>query len=264
MRIGFIGLGVQGKQLALNVRSVFDDVIVYDPQPEPLAELQQAGAAIAASAKDVGSWSDVAIICVRDDQQARDAILSEEGVLAGMKAGGIVLVHSTLSPGLIPELNAAAMAKGVVLVDAPVSGGTRGAKARTMSFMVGGPKDAVDKCEPLLRASGNKICYTGGVGTGTKAKTVHQLIVCVTMLAAYEGMRMGIAAGLSPEILTTVVQQGGAQSHIADHWFELSLRPHAVDIFDKDLSLCLAFAKELGLEIPGAALAKQRIDIIVP
>jgi 3-hydroxyisobutyrate dehydrogenase-like beta-hydroxyacid dehydrogenase len=214
--------------------------------------------------KELGGFGEVIAICVRDDDQTRAAVLSGDGVLSGMNRGAILAIHSTVSPRLISELNEATEKAGVELVDAPVSGGERGAIAKTMSYMVGGTESSVARCAPLFAASGQKVTHTGSVGSAAKAKIVHQLIICVNMMAAHEGMRMGIAAGLSPEILTKVIHEGGAQSRMADNWFTLSLRPHAVGVFDKDLSLCLAFAAELGLETPGAALAKKQIDEIVP
>ena len=107
------------------------------------------------------------------------------------------------------------------------------------------------------------ITRTGPSGSGIRAKLAHQLIVCINMLAAYEGMRLGREAGLSSAILEEVVPAGGAQSRIADHWSQVSLRS-ATPLFYKDLQICLKFAHELGLSVPGAALAQQLLEQIVP
>jgi 3-hydroxyisobutyrate dehydrogenase-like beta-hydroxyacid dehydrogenase len=212
----------------------------------------------------VGAFADVTVTCVLNDDQTLAAVTGPEGVLSGARPGSCLVVHSTIGHSTIMALKAAAAAAQVELVDAPVSGGERGARAKTMSYMVGGSDEAVARCAPLFAASGEKITRTGEVGTATLAKIVHQHIVCLNMLAAHEGMRVGRAAGLSPEILMKIVSEGAAQSRMADNWFSLSLRPHAVGVFDKDLSLCLALADELGLPAPGALLAKQHIDEIVP
>lgn len=264
LRFGFIGLGVQGKPLALNLCADGHQVMVFDTRAAPVSELVDAGAVAANSPREVGAFAEVTAICVRDDDQMARAVLGADGVLSGMTAGAILAIHSTISPSLVTRLADAAQARGVALVDAPVSGGERGARARTMSYMVGGSDAAVARCLPLFVASGGVVTRTGAAGTAMRAKIVHQLMVCVNMLSAYEGMRLGLAAGLTPEILSQVVRGGAAQSRMADNWFQLSLRPHAVGVFEKDLELCLKMAAELDVPAPGAELARRRIEEIVP
>ena len=116
-----------------------------------------------------------------------------------------------------------------------------------MSYMVGGSVQAFEKCRPIFETSGKNVIHTGDAGTGIRAKLAHQLIICVNMLAAYEGMRLGIDAGLSPEILERVIATGGGQSRVAERWFKLKLGPHAQGVFYKDLQLCLQFAHELNI-----------------
>ena len=264
MRVGFIGLGTQGKYLALNLAQAGHELIVYDIRREPMEELAAAGAALAESPRAVGAASEVAEVCVLDDAQVGSVSLGPGGVIAGAKAGAVIAIHSTIRPATIYEIARAAAERGVEVVDAPVSGGEAGARRKTMSYMVGGSDAAVEKCLPLFATSGSNITRTGPLGSGMRAKLAHQLIICVNILAAYEGMRLGVKAGLSPEVLEKIVHEGGAQSRVADRWFEMSMRPHATALFRKDLELCLEFARELGLELPGAALARQLIDEIVP
>jgi 3-hydroxyisobutyrate dehydrogenase-like beta-hydroxyacid dehydrogenase len=264
MRVGFIGLGVQGKPLAINLANAGYDLAVFDLAEAPLKELAAAGATVAANLHELAVRSDVVAVCVLNDAQVRAVVLGPGGLLPGLRRGGVIAVHSTVSPALVTELAAAAAEHGVELVDAPVSGGEAAAKARTMSYMVGGSDAAFETCRPLFETSGPKITRTGPVGSAARAKLVHQIIVCGNMLAAYEGMRVGVEAGLSREVLEKVVREGAAQSRIADHWFELSLRSFAIPTFYKDLQLCLGFAHELGVSVPGAALAQQLIEDIVP
>ena len=136
---------------------------------------------------------------------------------------------------------------GVDLIDAPVSGSDRGARAKTMSYMVGGSDHAFKTCRPIFEISGPKITHTGPLGTGIRAKLAHQLIICVNMMAAHEGMRLGCEAGLPAEMVEKVVREGMAQSSMANQWSKLSLAPRANPVFYKDLQLCLKFAHELGL-----------------
>ena len=264
MRVGFIGLGTQGKPLAANIALAGFDLTVHDVRAEPMADLAAAGAKTARSARDIGSNCDVILVCVLNDAQLESAILGSEGALNAAKAGSIIAIHSTVDPATIAKIADAAKSKQVEVLDAPVSGGETGAKAKTMSYMVGGSEEALNKCRPVLEASGKKITHTGTLGTGIRAKLAHQLIICVNMLAAYEGMSLGLKAGLAPDLLQKIVSEGAAQSRIADRWFQLKLGPHAQQVFYKDLQLCLKYARDLGFSAPGAALAQQLLDKIVP
>jgi 3-hydroxyisobutyrate dehydrogenase-like beta-hydroxyacid dehydrogenase len=264
MRVGFIGLGAQGKRLALNLAHAGHHLVVFDLRREPMEELAAAGAVIAKSPREVGSASEVVEICVVDDAQVENVVLGAGGVLSGAARGTVIAIHSTIRPATVTRIAQAAAACGIEVVDAPVSGGEAGARRKTMSYMVGGSDAAAEKCLPLFTASGRSVTRTGPLGSGMRAKLAHQVIICINILAAHEGMRLGIKAGLSPEVLEKIVHEGGAQSRVADRWFEMSLRPHAIPLFRKDLELGLEFARELGIELPGGALARDLIDEIVP
>ncbi len=264
MKVGFIGLGTQGKYLAVNLAQAGYDVMVHDLRREPLEELAACGAKIAPSAAAVGRHSEVVEICVLDDAQVEAVMAGPDGILAGAAAGAIIAVHSTIEPATIARLAALAATREIELIDAPVSGSESGAKAKTMTYMVGGSAQAFAKCRPLFATSGPNITHTGALGTGIRAKLAHQLIICVNILAASEGMKLGVAAGVSPEILQQVVHDGAAQSRMADRWFAMKMNPNARGVFYKDLQLCLKFAHELKLSAPGAALAQQLLDEIVP
>jgi len=263
MKAGFIGLGQQGKYLAINLVQAGYDLMVYDVRREPLEELARAGAIIADSPRAIGRHAEVIAICVLDDAQLEAVVFGPEGVLTAAAPGSVMVIHSTVEPSSIAKIAEAGAALKIEVVDAPVSGGEAGAKRKTMSYMAGGSDDAVERCLPLFQTSGQNITRTGSLGSGIRAKLAHQLIVCINMLAASEGMRLGREAGLSSVILEKVVHEGGAQSRIADHWSQLSLRS-ATPIFFKDLKICIKFANELGLSVPGAALAQQLLEQIVP
>lgn len=264
MKVGFIGLGTQGKYLAVNLATAGHDVMVYDIRREPLDELAAAGAKIARSSQEVGAHGEVVEVCVLNDAQVEEVVAGPEGVLAGARPGTIIAIHSTIDPATIAKLAAAAAKRDIELVDAPVSGSEAGARAKTMSYMVGGSVRVFEKLRPLFETSGPKITHCGALGSGIRAKLAHQLIICVNMMAAYEGMRLGIEAGLSPEILQKVVHEGAAQSRMADNWFAMPLKASSRDVFYKDLQLCLKFAHDLKLSAPAAALAQQFLDRIVP
>ena len=264
MKVGFIGLGVQGKYLAVNeVRAGFD-LMAYDVRPEPMAELAAAGAKTARSPREVGEFADVIQSCVLDDAQTEEVIAGKNGVLAGAARGALIVVHSTIRPSTIARLAALAAKQDVELIDVPVSGSERGAREKTMSFMVGGGDEAFAKVKPLFESSGQKIVRTGPVGSGIRAKIAHQLMVCVNMLSAYEGMAMADKAGLDRAVLMKVVGDGAAQSRMADGIMKHAIAPTSNRVFHKDLRLCLEYARELGISAPGAALALEYLDRIVP
>jgi 3-hydroxyisobutyrate dehydrogenase-like beta-hydroxyacid dehydrogenase len=264
MKVGFIGLGVQGKYLAINLAQAGYDLLVYDLRPEPLQELAAAGARIAMSCREIGQHAEVVESCVLDDAQTEEVVNGANGVLKGARPGTTLVIHSTIRPATIHRLAEIAGKQGVEVMDVPVSGSETGARNKTMSYMAGGSAAGLAKCRPLFETSGNKIQHTGGLGTGIRAKLAHQLIITVNMLGAYEGMLMGTKAGLDPEILTNVIREGGAQSRIAEWWAKRVIRSSSRRVFYKDLQLVLEFGHELGLSLPGAALAQQMLDAMIP
>ena len=264
MKVGFIGLGVQGKYLAINLADAGYDLMAYDLRSDPLNEVVAKGAKRASSNKELGAHGDIICICVLDGRQVLDVVLGPEGVVAGARPGTIIAVHSTIEPAIISQLSAAAKERQIELIDAPVSGSETGAKNKTMSYMVGGSTETFEKCRPIFETSGKNVIHTGGVGTGIRAKLAHQIVICVNLLSAYEGLRVGLEAGLSPDILERVMSSGAGQSRVVDRWFKLKLGPHAQGVFYKDLKLCLEFAHDLNVSVPGAALAQQLLEKIVP
>jgi len=266
MKTGFIGLGVQGKYLAINQARAGYDLMAYDVRKEPLEDLAAAGAKIATSSREVGQHSEVVQVCVLDDAQVERVMFGSDGVLAGAAAGTIVVIHSTVRPSTIAKVADAAVKQGIEVIDAAVSGSEGGARAKTMSYMVGSSEAAFAKCRPLFETSGTKIVRTGGPGTGIRAKIAHQLIICVNLLAAHEGMLLGVKAGLDAQTLEAVVRDGMAQSRVAEAWSRIRtlMGPHARAVFYKDLQVCLEYGHELGLSLPGAALTQQLLDELVP
>src|SRR6185295_17418879 len=226
--------------------------------------LAAAGAKIATSNAEVGAHSEVVQVCVLNDVQVDAVVAGPRGLLDTLARGAIIVIHSTIEPATIEKLAPLAAAKGVEIIDVPVSGSERGAKAKTMSYMAGGSVAALEKCRPLFATSGPKIQHVGKLGDGVRAKLAHQIIISINMMAAYEGMKVGVEAGLDPQILEKVIHEGLAQSWIADEWSKLSFGPHSRLVFYKDLHLGLKLARDLGISAPGAGLAQQLLDKIVP
>jgi 2-hydroxy-3-oxopropionate reductase len=263
MKVGFIGLGVQGKHLAINQAQAGYDVIVHDVREEPLKELAAAGARIAKSAKDVAEHAEIVQICVLDDAQLETVILGADGVLAGSRPESLIVIHSTVRPATITKIASEAATRGVEVMDVPVSGSENGAKNKTMSYMAGGSPAGLERCRKLFETSGSKIQHTGGLGTGIRAKLAHQLVICINILAAYEGMLLGETGGVDRETLIAVIRDGAAQSRVAERWKKVAFSATSRRVFYKDLQLCLEYGHELGLSLPGAALAQQMIEKMV-
>jgi 2-hydroxy-3-oxopropionate reductase len=263
MKVGFIGLGIQGKYLAINLVSAGHELMAYDVREQPLRELASQGATAARNSREVAQHAEVIEVCVVDDAQLESVVLGPDGVLEGAQSGSLIVIHSTVRPKTIDRLAELSREQGVEVVDAPVSGSEAGARNRTMCYMVGASREAFDRCQPLFSTSGSNIFHVGGWGAGIRAKLAHQIIICINMLSAFEGMQLGVQAGVAPEMLEKVVHAGGAQSLVADNWQKFNPGRQSAGIFHKDLRLALEFAHELGIPLPGAALTQQLIEQIL-
>jgi len=268
MRVGFIGLGNMGKHMAINIAKAGFDLMVYDLRPEPMRELTALGAKAARSADEIGAHGEIIEIVVVDDRQVEAVLLGEGGALSGTKQGSIIVIHSTVHPRTVRKLAEQAAAKGVTLIDAEVSGGERGAIAKTLCYMVGGDKAAFERCRPIFATSGANIFHLGALGSGAITKLAHNLIVYVNMLAASEGMRLAEKAGVDLKSMEQVVHAGAAQSRVADHWSQqrklkdtYTSGPRGLmELMHKDLRLALELGHDLGLSLPGAALTQQLLQ----
>jgi 3-hydroxyisobutyrate dehydrogenase-like beta-hydroxyacid dehydrogenase len=236
-----------------------------------MRELTGLGAKAARSADEIGAHGEIIEVVVVDDAQVETVLLGEGGALSGAGQGTIIALHSTVHPRTVRRLAEQAAAKGVTLIDAEVSGGERGAIAKSLCYMVGGDKAAFEKCRPLFATSGKNIFHLGDLGSGAITKLAHNLIVYVNMLAASEGMRLARSAGVELEAIQQVVHAGAAQSRVADHWSQqrnlkdtYTSGPRGLmELMHKDLRLALELGYDLGLSLPGAALTQQMLQRIL-
>ncbi len=270
-RVGFIGLGNIGKPMAVNVATAGFDLMVYDVREEPLTELAALGATVAHSPREIGAHGEIIELVVVDDAQVEAVTLGEGGVLSGAKPGSIIAIHSTVHPKTVRKIAELAKARGVDVIDAQVSGGERGAQAKTLCYMVGGDKALFERCRPVFATSGANIFHLGELGAGAIAKLAHNLIVYVNMLAASEGMRLTEKAGLDLKALQEVVHVSAGQSRVADNWLQQRRLKEAytsgpqglMQLIHKDLRLALELGHDIGLPLPGAALTQQLIDRVL-
>jgi 3-hydroxyisobutyrate dehydrogenase-like beta-hydroxyacid dehydrogenase len=272
-RVGFVGLGNIGKPMALRLASapaeLEIDLCVYDVVPQPLVELKAAGAAVADSVAGLAGRSDVVCVMVRDDDQVREVL---GDVLGGPHDGTVVVVHSTIAPATPRQLEITAVKHGVQLVDAPVSGGAMGAADGTLAILVGGSDEAFAACSAVLTRMGSKVVHAGPIGSGTKMKLARNLMHFVAFTAATEAQRLAEAAGLDLKALGEVVRHTdaitggpGAIMHREttaplardDFWFGVFEHVHALG--EKDLRFATELADQLGVDVPLAQLARERL-----
>lgn len=271
--VGFVGLGNIGGPMALRLARQQQDadleVWVYDVAPEPLAQAEAAGARIASGVAAMAARCDVLCVMVRDDAQVRDVMGEVLGV-AGDRL--TVVVHSTVAVATPVELADTAARHGVRLVDAPVSGGAMGAADGTLALMVGGAPEAYAAAEPVLRVLGTKVVHAGPIGAGTKFKLARNLMHFTAFTAATEAQRLAEAAGLDLRALGEVVRHTdavtggpGAIMHrettapLAPDDFWHGVFTHVVDLGRKDLGFAIELAHQLGVDVPLAELAYDRL-----
>jgi len=270
LAIGFVGLGNIGKPMALRLAGAADvDLVVYDVAPEPVAELEAAGAKVAANVAELAAGVDILCVMVRDDAQVRE-VLGEVLGVAGDRL--TVAIHSTIGPGTPADLEDTAIRHGVRLVDAPVSGGAMGAADGTLAIPVGGSDAAFEAVRPALELMGSVVVHAGPIGAGTKLKLARNLIHFVAFTAVTEAQRLAEAAGLDLKTLGEVVRHtdaitGGpgaimhretaAQLDRDDFWFDVF--DHVRGLGEKDLGFAIELADTLGVDVPLAELAIGRL-----
>ena len=260
--IGFIGLGIMGRGMTHNLLTKGYPVTVWNRTPARMDEFVLAGAGAASSPADLAAQCDLILICVSDTPDVEAVILGENGVLAGVKPGSLVVDHSTISPQATKEMAAKLREKGAAMLDAPVSGGSEGAAKGTLSIMVGGEEADFQRALPVLEAYGKTITHVGPQGAGQMVKLVNQILVVVTELAVCEGLLFAQAGGLDLNKTLDAVKGGAAGSWmlanrgpqmIARDW-----RPgFTIDLQQKDLRLVLEAADQLGLPLVATGMVFQ-------
>jgi 3-hydroxyisobutyrate dehydrogenase-like beta-hydroxyacid dehydrogenase len=266
-KIGFIGLGRMGKPIAVNVARAGFDLTVYDLRQEPCRELASLGARVASYAGEVAEMSDVVEIIVVDDEQTEQVISGERGLIHGAHPGLIVALHSTLLPETVRKIAAMCNDKGVDVIDAPVSGGQKGAEERQLCYMVGGDAKVLEKCRPVFETSASHIFHLGELGTGAMAKMLIQVVVVLNMIAAHECELLCDKTGLDFKSLQEVLHVSAGQSFVLDHWLGRFKRPgeseatrdQRLEVFSKSLVPALELARDVGVSLPGTALAQKLI-----
>ncbi len=272
IRAGFIGLGNQGKPIAAHLAPAGLETTVYDLAEQPVEELVAGGAKGAASPREVGAAADVVGICVPEDEQVRAVVSGDDGLLAGMRPGGVILIHSTILPESATALAELAAAGGVAVLDACVTGGAARAQGRQITYLVGGPAEALEKARPYFEATTDvAVIHAGELGCGAKLKLCINLITYIQWAAAYESMALARAIGLPQEVLEQAGRSNGQLTDLMIQYlgthkipeetresdaFQALMRGH-MKIAEKDLAWALQLARKSGVALPVGSLVSQ-------
>ena len=266
-QIGFIGLGVMGKPMAKNLLKAGYSLCVYDIVQEPVKELVASGAKAARSAKEVGEKAEIVITIVPSSKEVKEVYLNEDGVLAGIKAGSIIIDMSTIDPIVSQEVAAAAQKKNVEMLDGPVSGGQGGAIGGTLTIMVGGKEEIFKQCKDIFAAMGKNIYYCGPVGSGEISKIVNNMVLAICMQATCEGMILGTKAGVQPKTLFEIISKSSGQNWALNTYmpkkaFKGDFEPgFMVDLMYKDLGLAQNLASAYKVPILFGAEVRQIFEM---
>jgi 3-hydroxyisobutyrate dehydrogenase len=261
-RIGWIGLGVMGTSMCGHILDAGYSVTVYTRTRATAEPLLARGATWADTPAEVAASADVIFAIVGFPADVREVFLGANGALAGATAGAVLIDMTTSEPQLAVEIAAAAAAKGLAALDAPVSGGDAGARNATLSIMVGGDAATVERVRPLLGILGKTIVHQGPAGAGQHAKLVNQILIASTMVGVCEALLYAYRAGLDLDTVLESVASGAAGSWSLSNYTPRMLAGDfepgfAVDHFIKDMGIALSEARRMRLSLPGLALAEQ-------
>jgi 3-hydroxyisobutyrate dehydrogenase len=261
-RVGWIGTGVMGASMCGHLLEAGYPATVHNRTRAKAEPLLERGAAWAELPAEVASGSDVVFTIVGYPADVRSVILGPEGVLAGAREGTAIVDMTTSEPSLAVEIHEAARAKGLAAIDAPVSGGDVGARNATLSIMVGGDEDAVERVRPLFEVMGKTIVRQGGPGAGQHTKMVNQILIATGMIGVCEALLYGHRAGLDLETVLESVAGGAAGSWSLSNYGPRMLAGNfdpgfMVEHFVKDMGIALSEARRMNLSLPGLALAEQ-------
>jgi 3-hydroxyisobutyrate dehydrogenase len=272
VRVGFIGLGNQGKPIAAHLAPAGFETTVYDIAKEPVEELVAGGAKAAATPRELGANADLVGICVPEDAHVRAVVFGDDGLLAGMTAGGVILIHSTILPDTAAEVADAAAAQQIEVMDACVTGGAARAAVKQLTYLVGGATEAFEKAAPYFAATTDlEPIHAGELGMGAKLKLCVNLTTYIQWAAAYEPMHLARAIGLPQETLESALRSNGQLTDMMAAFLvghkapeearksdalQTLMRGH-MNIAEKDLAWALQLARKAGVSLPVGALVSQ-------
>ena len=262
MRVGFVGLGTMGAAMAARLVAAGFDVAVHNRTRAREVPIEALGAARAASPAEAARGAELVVVIVSDTPDVDQVVFGTEGIAAGLEPGALVVDMSTIAPDATRAYAARLAEQGAAWLDAPVSGGSEGARNGTLSIMVGGDAADLERARPVLTAMGTTITHVGPVGSGQLAKAMNQVVIAGTYAAVAEGIVLGLKAGIDVEAALTALAGGAAGSwglvhrgpNVVRNDYPLGFR---VRLHRKDLGIALDAARALGAPLPVAALVEQ-------
>lgn len=271
IRVGYVGLGNMGQAMASNLAPKGFDACVYDLDPRPMQELAAGGAKPGTSCRAVGEHAEVLCVCVPEDAHVRAVLTGADGALAGMAAGSVVAIHSTVQPETIEQMAAAAREHGVDLIDACVTGGKDVAEKGELTFLIGGEEAALEKARPVLDAFGTTLLHAGPLGAGARLKLAVNLLTYVNWAAASESFRLAKASGLDTDVFLQAVRANGQLSDMQQRFitaYKLPTEAVASEAFqtlvtthmhtaEKDLAHALTLGRRCNVALPTAGTVAQ-------
>jgi len=268
MELGFIGLGVMGRPMALNLMKRGHGMGVYARREESAAPLVAAGARRYASPAEVAAHAEIVFTMVTSSRDVEDVVLGPDGVVHGARAGLILVDMETISPAVARDVAARLAQKNIDMVDAPVSGGPAGAQQATLSIMAGGKAQVFERVKPLFECLGKTIAHMGGHGAGQTTKACNQLALLVAAQGVAEALTLARVGGLDPAKVREVMLGGVAASRVLELFGKRMVeRDFSAGIearlYHKDLDIVLALGHGLGQALPAAALVMQHINSLV-
>ena len=267
MKVGFIGLGIMGKPMSKNLVKAGHELVVFDFNEAAVKELADMGAVAAKSSADVASQCDVIITMVPNSPHVRAVCLGENGVSDTAKPGTVVIDMSSIAPLASREISDALKAKGVDMLDAPVSGGEPKAIDGTLSVMVGGDKAIFDKYYDLLKAMAGSVVHTGEIGAGNVTKLANQVIVALNIAAMSEALTLATKAGVNPDLVYQAIRGGLAGSTVLDAKapmvMDRNFKPgFRIDLHIKDLANALDTSHGVGAQLPLTAAVMEMMQAL--
>ena len=265
--IGFIGLGIMGAPMAGHLVDAGHKVVTHTHRSPVPDDLKAKGVEDLPSHKAVAEASDVIILIVPDTPQVEDVLFGADGVADGLSAGKLVIDMSSISPMATKEFAAKIAEKGCDYVDAPVSGGEVGAKAASLTIMIGATDDGFAKAKPLFELMGKNITHVGPIGAGQTTKVANQIIVALNIEAVAEALLFASKAGADPAKVREALMGGFASSKIleihAERMINRTFEPgFRIRLHQKDLNLALQNAKEMGISLPNTATAQELFNAV--
>lgn len=261
-KLGFIGLGIMGKPMALHLIEAGHEVFLFNRTREPVEELAARGGKPCSSSREVAEKSEIIFIIVPDTPDVENVIFGTDGIIEGIRSGSIVVDMSSISPVATRDFAGRLKDKGAHMIDAPVSGGQAGAEQGTLSIMAGGDKEIFEMVHPLLEIMGKKITLVGGNGAGQTCKMANQVIVAGTIQIVAEALLLASKAGADPAAVREALLGGFAQSRILEVHGERMLKRNfkpgfKISLQQKDLNIALQTGRTLGLSMNATALAQE-------